>query len=260
MTAEAAAASGVTLWRRIADDLERSIAAGELKAGDRLPGENEIAMQHGVNRHTVRRAIAELAVRGLVRAARGSGTFVETDRLAYPIRRRTRFSEIVGSAGLEPGGALIADRLEPADRDIARRLEVARGTPVVRLDIVRAASGVPICASASWLLAERVPDAVRVYQRTGSMTKTLAHFGFGDYRRRTTRVTAAVADAIDAARLNLVPGRPLLVVDSVNVLADGEPILATRARFAADRVELVVEVRDQTSEVRDQMGCSPADN
>lgn len=242
MTAEAAAASGVTLWRRIADDLERAIAAGELKAGDRLPGETEIAAQHGVNRHTVRRALAELASRGLVRAARGSGTFVETGRLAYPIRRRTRFSEIVGTAGLEPAGTLIAHRLEPADRDIARRLEITRGTPVLRLDIVRRANGVPICAGASWLPESRVPDAVRVYQKSGSMTQTLAHFGFADYRRRTTRITAAIADAIDAAHLDLVPGRPLLVVDSVNVLADGQPILATRARFAADRVELVVDV------------------
>jgi GntR family phosphonate transport system transcriptional regulator len=240
MTAEGA--SGVTRWRRIADDLEQAIAAGELRAGDRLPGENEIAAQHGVNRHTVRRALAELAARGLVRAARGSGTFVESGRLAYPIRRRTRFSEIVGTAGLEPGGALIANRLEPADRDTARRLDIARGTPVVRLDIVRRANGIPICAGVSWLPAARVPDAVSIYQKTGSMTKTLAHHGFGDYRRRTTRITAAVADAIDAARLDLVPGRPLLVVDSINVLADGQPILATRARFAADRVELVVDV------------------
>lgn len=242
MMADGATASGVTLWRRIADDLERAIATGELRPGDRLPGENEIATQHGVNRHTVRRAIAELAARGLVRAARGSGTFVESGRLAYPIRQRTRFSEIVGTAGLEPGGALIAHRLEPADRDIARRLDIPRGTPVLRLDIVRRANGVPICAGASWLPERRVPDAARIYQKTGSMTKTLSHFGFEDYRRRTTRITAAIADAIDAARLDLVPGRPLLVVDSVNVLSDGQPILATRARFAADRVELVVDV------------------
>ena len=51
-----AAADGVTRWRRIADDLERAITSGELAAGTRLPGENEIAARFGVNRHTVRRA------------------------------------------------------------------------------------------------------------------------------------------------------------------------------------------------------------
>jgi GntR family phosphonate transport system transcriptional regulator len=235
-------ANGVTLWRRIADDLDRAIATGEFAPGDRLPGEVEIALRYGVNRHTVRRALAELTTRGPVRATRGSGTFVESGRLAYPIHRRTRFSEIVGGAGREPGGTLIASRLEPASRDIARDLRLARATPVVRLDIVRHASGVPICAGANYLPAERVPDAARVYEKTGSMTRTLAHFGFADYRRRTTRITGSVADAIDAARLDLVPGRPVLVVESVNVLADGSPILANRVRFAADRVELVVDV------------------
>ena len=75
--------------------------------GEKLPGETEIAETYRVNRHTVRRALATLAERGLVRAERGSGTYVETGRLAYPLRSRTRFSEIVGAGGREPRGQLI---------------------------------------------------------------------------------------------------------------------------------------------------------
>jgi GntR family transcriptional regulator, phosphonate transport system regulatory protein len=234
-------AAGVTLWRRIADDLERAIAAGEIAAGEKLPGETEIAARFAVNRHTVRRAIAELAGRGLVRAARGSGTFVEGGRLAYPISRRTRFSEIVGSAGREAGGRLVASRVEPADRAIARRLKVAKGTPVVRLDVIRSASGVPLCLGTNWLPAARVPDAAKIYETTRSITRMLAAVGIRDYRRHSTRVTAAVADAIEAARLDLSPGRPLLVVESVDVTPDGRPIATATGRFAADRVELMVE-------------------
>src|SRR5215470_6710529 len=136
---------GVTLWRRIADDLEQAIMTGAHATGDRLPGEVEIADRFGVNRHTVRRALAELAERGLVRAERGSGTYVEPGRLAYPIRSRTRFSEIVGAAGREAGGRLFAHQSEPAPPDVAKRLNVAAGTPLVRLDILRTADGVPIC-------------------------------------------------------------------------------------------------------------------
>ena len=234
-------AAGVTLWRHIADDLERAIAAGEITPGEKLPGETEIAARFAVNRHTVRRAIAELAGRGLVRAARGSGTFVEGGRLAYPISPRTRFSEIVGTAGREAGGRLVASRLEPADRAVARRLKLTKGTPVVRLDFVRAASGVPLCAGTTWLPAGRAPDAAKVYEATGSITRTLAAAGIRDYRRHSTRVTAAVADAIDATRLDLSPGRPLLVVESVDVTPDGKPISTSTSRFAADRVELMVE-------------------
>jgi GntR family phosphonate transport system transcriptional regulator len=84
-------------------------------------------------------------------------------------------------------------------------------------------------------------DAARVYRKTNSMTRTLAHFGVRDYRRQKTRVSSALADAVDADRLRLSPGRPLLVVDSINITPAGRPVLTTLARFAADRVELMVE-------------------
>ncbi len=236
-----APAPGVTLWRRIADDLEQAIALGTHATGERLPGEVEIAARFGVNRHTVRRALAELSERGLVRAERGSGTYVERSRLAYPIGARTRFSEIVGSAGRDPGGRLIGHGRELATPDIARRLGLEAGEGVVRLDILRSADRVPISSTTNWLPAARAADAARVFRASRSITATLAHFGVKDYRRQSTRITAATAEALDAERLHLVPGRAILIVDSINVTMTGTPILTSRARFAADRVELVVE-------------------
>src|ERR1700686_229831 len=126
-----APAPGVTLWRRIADDLEQAIALGTHAAGDRLPGEVEIAARFDVNRHTVRRAFAEMTRRGLIRAERGSGTYVERSRLAYPIGARTRFSEIVGSAGRDPGGRLIGHGRESAAPENARQLGLNVGEAVV---------------------------------------------------------------------------------------------------------------------------------
>ena len=88
----------------------------------------DIADRFGVNSHTVRRALAELTERGLVRAERGSGTYVETARIAYPIRTRTRFSEIIGAAGRMAGGRLLSSTREPAPRDVALRLDRPAGT------------------------------------------------------------------------------------------------------------------------------------
>src|ERR1700730_12534663 len=232
---------GVTLWRRIADDLEQAIALGAHAAGERLPGEVEIAARFGVNRHTVRRALAAPTERGLVRAERGRGSYVEGRRLAYPSGARTRFSEIVGSAGRDPGGRLIGHGTESAAPDIARQLGLEVGDAVVRLDILRSADRVPICSTTSWLPAARAAGAARVFRASRSITATLAHFGIKDYRRQSTRITAAAADALDAERLHLVPGRAILIVDSINVTMTGTPIMTSRARFAADRVELVVE-------------------
>ena len=234
-------AYGVALWRQVADGIERGIADGTFAAGERLPGETEIAETYRVNRHTVRRALATLAERGLVRAERGSGTYVEAHRLAYPVRARTRFSEIVGAGGQEPRGQLIDASEDVATRDLARMLGLKTGAPLVRIEALRSADRTPICVSTTWLSAERFPDAGDVFAATRSMTKLLAHYGVRDYRRASTKITAAIADATDATHLELPLGRPVLVVDATDVDTTGKPLVTKRARFAAERVEFLVE-------------------
>src|SRR5262245_30225548 len=241
ITIATAETDGVALWRRVADELERAIADGSYPAERRLPGEIELALRLGVNRHTVRRALAALAERGLVRPERGSGTYVEPKRLPYPIRSRTRFSEIVGAAGRAAGRRLIASATEPAASDIARRFGIARGSMVIRLDILRSVDRAPVSAGTTWLPAERAANADRIYRDTRSLTRTLAQLGINDFRRRSTRISAAIADAGDAALLRLPPGRPLIIVDATDVTPDQRPILTTRSRLAADRIELVVD-------------------
>jgi GntR family phosphonate transport system transcriptional regulator len=235
------AGSGVALWRQVADGIERGIADGRFAAGERLPGETEIAETYRVNRHTVRRALAALAERGLVRAERGSGTYVEAPRLAYPLSSRTRFSEIVGAGGREPRGQLIAASEEPATRELARLLGVKSGAPLARIEALRLADRSPIAVSTSWLPAERFPDAGGVFARVRSMTALLAHYGIRDYRRASTHITAAIAEASDAARLDLALGRPVLVVDSTDTDAGGTPLVTKRSRFAAERVTFEIE-------------------
>lgn len=235
------AATGVALWRQVADGIERGIADGRFAAGDRLPGEMEIAESYRVNRHTVRRALAVLAERGLVRAERGSGTYVESARLAYPLRSRTRFSEIVGAGGREPRGQLIEAGEEIANRELARELGLKTGAPLVRIEALRSADRVPICVGTHWLSADKFPDAGRVYAGARSITKLFAHYAIRDYRRAATRITAGIVDATDAARLDLSLGRPILIVDSTDVDAEGRPLITKRVRFAAERVQFLVE-------------------
>lgn len=234
-------APGVALWRRVADSIERGIADGVYARGSKLPGETEIAETYHINRHTVRRALAALADRGLVRAERGSGTYVEAPRLAYPLRARTRFSEIVGSVGREASGELIASTTEPATRDIAGRLDVKAGTAMLRLDVLRLVDGMPLSVGTTFLVADRFVNGANVYEHTRSMTRMLAHYGIKDYSRAWTRITATVSDVPDAGRLKLQVGGPVLVTESLDIDADGAPLLTTRARFAAERMQFVIE-------------------
>jgi GntR family phosphonate transport system transcriptional regulator len=233
--------TGVALWRQVADGIERGIADGTYPSGDKLPGETEIAEIYRVNRHTVRRALATLSERGIVRAERGSGTYVEAPKLTYPLRSRTRFSEIVGAGGREPDGKMIDASTEPATRDVARQLGLKTGAPLVRIEALRFADKTPICIGTTWFSAERFPDAAKLYARLNSTTKLLAHYGIRDYRRLSTRITAAIVNAADAARLDLALGRPVLIVDSTDCDLEGTPLKFSSSRFVAERVEFVVE-------------------
>lgn len=235
------ASSGVALWRRVADSIERAIVDGRYESGTKLPGEMEIAENHRVNRHTVRRALAALTERGLVRAERGSGTYVEARKIAYPLRSRTRFSEIVGAGGHEARGKLLSTSIEDADHELAKRLGLRIGAPLVRIDALRFADKFPLRVGTTWMDASRFPDAGKVYARHNSMTRLLSHYGIRDYRRGWTSITAAIVDAADAAHLDLAIGSPVLLVDAIDTEQDGTPVLTSRARFAAERVQFVVE-------------------
>ena len=53
--------------------LQRQVLSGQLKAGERLPGERELAERFGVNRLTLRSALSRLTGRGLLSVRQGRG-------------------------------------------------------------------------------------------------------------------------------------------------------------------------------------------
>ncbi|MGU3667581.1 phosphonate metabolism transcriptional regulator PhnF [Methylobacterium sp. A49B] len=231
---------GLTAWRQIADALTADIAAGLYAAGQQLPTESALAARFSVNRHTVRRALAALAEGGLVRASQGRGTFVEGAPLSYPIGTRTRFSEIVSGAGREAWGDLLAAATVPAAPEQALALALTPGAPVLELHTVHRADGAPLSTALTWLPLPRFAGFGEAYAARGSITRAFADCGVPDYTRLSTRVRARPADAQEASRLDIAPGRVVLVVSSVNVDPAGVPIQANRTLFAADRVELVI--------------------
>ncbi|MEM1164305.1 MAG: UTRA domain-containing protein, partial [Pseudomonadota bacterium] len=62
-----------------------------------------------------------------------------------------------------------------------------------------------------------------------------------DYRRLSTRLVAERAEGVTARHLRLPDGAPILRAIGINVDAEGVPVEFGTSRFAADRVELLVE-------------------
>ena len=64
------------LSEEVSGNLQRRIAQGELKPGDRLPTEKALGEVFGVSRAVVREAIARLKADGLIESRQGSGAYV----------------------------------------------------------------------------------------------------------------------------------------------------------------------------------------
>ena len=64
------------LYEQIVSQIEQRIEAGDLKVGDQLPSERELAEQFMVSRTAVREAVKALRQKGLVEIRPGRGTFI----------------------------------------------------------------------------------------------------------------------------------------------------------------------------------------
>lgn len=232
---------GVALWRQIAGSLEQEINAGQLPPGSRLLTEAELSARFAVNRHTVRRAMEELELRGLVRIEQGRGSFVAEDVLDYPVGPRTRFSETIRRQNREPQGRIL--RLEEIDADgqVAEALRIRRGRPVVVAERLGLADGRPLVIGAHYFSVARFPGIARLLAEDASITQALARLGMPDYRRLVTRVAARMPTAEEAMRLEQARTRPVLVTEAINVDPAGEPVELSIACYAAGRMQIVVE-------------------
>ena len=232
---------GVSLWRQIACELERAIAAGAYSPGDRLPTEAELAVRFGVNRHTVRRAMEELSGRGLVRIEQGRGSFVAEDVLDYVLGPRTRFSENIRRQQREPGGRILSVAEIPAEPNIADLMGIRRSRPVIRVDRLGLADQRPVVLGTHHFPASRFGALLDLLGRDHSITAALAACGVPDYRRKITRITARLPTLEEAEALQQSRGRPLIVAEAINTDPKGAVVDVTYSRYAAARVQLVVE-------------------
>ncbi|BEV71654.1 MULTISPECIES: phosphonate metabolism transcriptional regulator PhnF [unclassified Paludibacterium] len=233
--------SGVAVWRQIEDRLAEEIASGALRAGAQLPTELQLAERFSVNRHTVRRAVATLVERGLLRVEQGRGTFVQDNAIDYAISKRTRFSRNMASQNLSAEVEIMAADTLPATAELAELLGVSPGAVLYRIKTLSTVEQRVIDFGMAFFPAERFPGLPEVFRRLRSVTLTLAEFGVADYTRRFTRVTARLPEPEVVDYLGIPKNRPVLHVKSLNVDPAGQPVQYGITCFNGDLVQLVME-------------------
>lgn len=228
------------IWAAIAGTLTGELAQGLYPAGTKLPTEAELAARFGVNRHTVRHALADLAAKGLVVSRRGAGVFVASRPTDYAIGRRVRFNENVTAAGQVPSREVTRLETRVAAAHEAAALGIAIGEAVQVVEGVSLADGQPIAMFRSVFPAARFPDLLDALREVPSITAAMAAAGVDDYVRASTRVTAKAAKPVQALRLRLREGAPILRTEAVNVDGAGVPVEYGLTWFAGERVTLTL--------------------
>ncbi len=228
------------LWTSIRDHLANEIAQGHYAPGDRLPTEAQLAARFGVNRHTIRRALGDLAEVGTVHARRGAGVFVQHRHMPYPIGKRVRFHQNLLAAGHVPEKRTLLLQTRSAGPKEAAALRLAEGDRVHIYEGLSFSDDTPIALFRAVFPAERLPRMLEALRDTGSVTAALSAHGIEDYTRASTEITAKPADATLAAQLRLSPGAPILSSVGINIDADGTPLEFGRTWFAGDRVTLTM--------------------
>jgi GntR family phosphonate transport system transcriptional regulator len=229
---------GVTLWRQIAETLQREIAHGTYAPGGRLPTEADLSARFTVNRHTVRRALDELSREGLVRIEQGRGTFVSEDVLDYTVESRTRFSEWIRRHNKEPSGEVLQLRELAADAQTAAGLGVRVGAKVVLLERLGLADGRPVSLTRHYFRHHGM--LVALYDQP-SITEAFKTVGVADYQRQTSRVTARLPTPSEADRLRMPRNRPVLVAENTNVDSAGAVVEFAIGLYPTPRVQMVFE-------------------
>ncbi len=224
-------------WRDIRALIEQSIQDGTTKPGEKLPTEQELARIYGAGRHSVRRAVADLAASGHLSVEQGRGTFVlPRPMIDYTISRRTRLRRNLVPQGMAITGEILsADRIGAPAR-VAKALGLPEGAPVVATVRRSLADGLPVSCGTLYHDATRFGDFPERRREAESTTAVYQSYGIRDYLRGETRIRARPATEEEARLLHQHPDMPVLVVRATDRTPDGTPIAHSESVWSAARV------------------------
>ncbi|WP_175914970.1 MULTISPECIES: GntR family transcriptional regulator [unclassified Burkholderia] len=226
------------LYLQLARNLASAIHAGAWRAGEALPSERLLSGSVGVSRITARRALALLVEQGLIKRARGAGSFI-TPRVADPLSRLVGFTAKMRQRGFVPDSVWLSRTLRTARRDEITRLGLAPGATVARLERLRRADGIVMAVEHSTLPAAVVPDpqalGASLYEyldaRGMTVVRALQHF-------RAANATHEIAKW-----MSVKPGSALLVITRIGYGVDQRAIEVSETYCRDDYYDFVAELK-----------------
>jgi GntR family histidine utilization transcriptional repressor len=200
-----------TGWEDVRAEVLRRIRARVWGPGVVIPGEEALAVEFGVARATVNRALRDLAEAGLLERRRKAGTRVAM----LPVRKATLEISIirqeVEARGESYAFRLLEQRMEAVSLPIASRLGVAEGQRMCFVETLHLAAGRPFAHEVRWLNPGALPGGVVPEFGAISANEWLVQniaYATGDIA-----FSAESAGAREAEALAIAPGTAVFVTE-----------------------------------------------
>ncbi|MCC6925263.1 GntR family transcriptional regulator [Novosphingobium sp.] len=232
------AASPLPLYRQLEIALRRSIEARQVLPGDALPPERDVAVQLGVSRITVRKALDALVSDGFLARRQGAGTFV-TKRVEKNFSKLTSFTEDMLARGLKPHSTWLSRTEATVSPEEAITLGLSPGARVYRFNRARFADGEPMALEYATVPGMFLESAEAV---EGSLYEALARNG-NQPTRVLQRLRAIQFNAEQSEILGVEPGAAGLLIERRGFAANGQLVESTRSFYRGDTYDFVAELK-----------------
>jgi len=207
------------LWQTILGDLRRRIALGEYEA--RFATDHELMEEYGVSRHTIRQAVRYLQDEGLIARQRGRGSVVQPT-FVQPLGTMYSLFRSIEASGADQR-SLVIFQGEEQHAVAARVLKLKEDAPMMLLDRVRLADGVPIAHDRAWLPLEVAAPLLNLdFSHTALYDELQQHCGCVP-DGGIERIRPVLLTDVESKHLQVSAGAPAFEVDR-RTTCDGRPL------------------------------------
>jgi len=230
--------NGTPAYKRIQSVIVKRIEAGQLKPGDAVDSERELARIHRVSLMTARHALAMLEREGMVERRRGSGTFVAPPKIHF--NKLMSFTEQLASRGLVGCSRMISANLIDNEPEIAARLALPAHSRLVKIERLRLGSDEPFALETGYLSAHDFAGLTHAPLERGSLFSILERDYGVTLVHADEEVDATGADPRTADLLCVARGAPLLRIRQVIFSTTGKPTIYMLGLYRSDRHTLLI--------------------
>jgi len=227
------------IYQQIKDWLRQQVKHGAWPEHYKLKAETDLAIELGVSRGTMRKAIIDLIEEGLFTRIHGRGTFVASATLEQPLAERfVTFSEDLMARGIAFETRVIEQSVIRPAESITSLLGLQPGDEVFFLKRVRSIGGEPLVILENYLPYTRCRGIERYdFTRYRLFEVLEEHLRLElDWGRRSFE--ARVADADIARLLGISESRPVMFAEQIVYLSDESPIELSNLWFKGERFKL----------------------